>query len=131
MQTVKGQCRYCGQNRIVELFDNATDDQIDEEVALTCTCKAAREYQEKKDLEEKLQEAKISAKGTTFELFHEEFPDVEDILNAGIEAITEKRFKNLTIKINDRTKAVLKMSKENIVVQREDKSIYSRETETK
>lgn len=130
MQTVKAECRYCGQNRIVEVPDFFSDELIEEEVALHCTCKEAKEFQDKKAMEERMEEAKISATGTTFELFHEDAPEVEAIFNAALDSLTQKKFKSLVIKINDKTKATLKMSKENIVVQREDKNTYTRETET-
>ena len=55
--------------------------------------------------------AKRSAKGTTFELFHEEFPEIEDILNYSMDALTQKKFKKLTITTGGRTKASITFSK--------------------
>lgn len=131
MQNKSGICRYCGQHRLVEVPDFYTEEQIEEKVALVCNCKAAQAYQAEKEMEEKLEMAKTSAKGTTFELFHEDAPEVEKILNEALEPLTDGAFDSLKIKVNKRTTATLKMSNENILVMREDKSTYKRETETR
>ena len=40
---------------------------------MECKCDEAKAYQEKKEREERLEAQKLSAKGTTFELFHNDF----------------------------------------------------------
>lgn len=129
MKEVKHACRFCGQFALVEVPDSFTDEEIGEEVALQCKCKPAKEYQEKKEKEEQLEMAKTSAKGTTFELFHESHPDVEELLNAAINPVADGKIKSVTIKTGGKTTATIKKSKDTIVVQREDKSTYTRETE--
>ena len=42
MQTKNGMCRFCGQNRIVEVPNNFTQEEIDEEVTLVCPCDGER-----------------------------------------------------------------------------------------
>ena len=84
METKKGACRFCGQNKMIEVPNGYTQEEIDEEVTCECKCDEAKAYQEKKEREERLEAQKLSAKGTTFELFHNDFPEVEEILNNAI-----------------------------------------------
>lgn len=124
-----GICRFCGQTKLVEVPDDFTQEEVDEEIALTCRCPESKAYQEKKQKEEQIEMAKTSAKGTTFELFHEEFPEIEEILNSVMDALVAKKFKKLTITTGGKTKASITFAKDTIKVEREDKSTYTRETE--
>ena len=46
-----------------------------------------------------------------------------------MDALTQKKFKKLTITTSGKTKASITFSKDTIKVEREDKSTYTRETE--
>ncbi len=129
MKEETGICRFCGQHRIVDVPDNFTEYEVNEEATLNCNCNDSKAYRERKEKEEQIEMAKTSAKGTTFELFHEEFPEIEDILNYSMDALTQKKFKKLTITAGGKTKASITFSKDTIKVEREDKSTYTRETE--
>lgn len=129
MKEETGICRFCGQTKLVEVPDSFTQEQIDEEATLMCKCFEAKQYKEKKEKEEQIEMAKTSAKGTTFELFHEEFPEIEEILNSVMDPLTKKKFKKLTIQTGGKTKATISFSKDTIKVEREDKSTYTRKTE--
>lgn len=129
MKEETGICRFCGQHRIVDVPDSFTEYEVNEEATLNCNCNDSKAYKERKEKEEQIEMAKTSAKGTTFELFHEEFPEIEEILNYSMDALTQKKFKKLTITTGGRTKASITFSKDTIKVEREDKSTYTRETE--
>lgn len=129
MKEATGICKFCGQHRIVDVPDNFTECEVNEEATLYCNCNDSKAYRERKEKEEQIEMAKTSAKGTTFELFHEEFPKIEDILNYSMDALTQKKFKKLTITTGGKTKASITFSKDTIKVEREDKSTYTRETE--
>ena len=77
METKKGACRFCGQNKMIEVPNGYTQEEIDEEVTCECKCDEAKAYQEKKEREERLEAQKLSAQGTTFELFHNDFPELD------------------------------------------------------
>ncbi len=124
-----GTCRFCGQTKIIEVPDSMPQNEVDEEATLECKCPDAKVYKEKKEKEEQIEMAKTSAKGTTFELFHEEFPEIEDVLNYAMDALTAKKFKKLSITTGGKTKATISFAKDTIKVEREDKSTYTRETE--
>lgn len=73
--------------------------------------------------------AKTSAQGTTYELFHEEFPEIETVLNAVMDDLVNKKYRKVTIATGGKTKASITFSKDTIKVEREDKNTYTRETE--
>lgn len=49
METKKGACRFCGQNKMIEVPNGYTQEEIDEEVTCECKCDEAKAYQEKKE----------------------------------------------------------------------------------
>lgn len=102
METKKGACRFCGQNKMIEVPNGYTQEEIDEEVTCECKCDEAKAYQEKKEREERLEAQKLSAQGTTFELFHNDFPEVEQILNKTIPLLVTKKSKEVDRKHRDK-----------------------------
>ena len=102
METKKGACRFCGQNKMIEVPNGYKQEEIDEEVTCECKCDEAKAYQEKKEREERLEAQKLSAKGTTFELFHNDFPEVEEILNNAIPLLVTKKGKENDHKYRDK-----------------------------
>ena len=106
-----------------------TQEEIDEEVTCECKCDEAKAYQEKKEREERLEAQKLSAQGTTFELFHNDFPEVEQILNKTIPLLVTKKVKKLTVNTGTKVTATIGISKGTIKVERTETSKYSRETE--
>ncbi len=129
METKKGVCRFCGQNKMIEVPNGYTQEEIDEEVTCECKCDEAKAYQEKKEREERLEAQKLSAQGTTFELFHNDFPEVEQILNKTIPLLVTKKVKKLTVNTGTKVTATIGISKGTIKVERTETSKYSRETE--
>lgn len=129
MKEITGNCKFCGQSVLVVVPDNATEEVLTEEATMNCTCKESHSYRDAKEKEEQIEMAKTSARGTTFELFHEEFPEIEELLNMAINPLVEKKFKKLTINTGGRTKATISFAKDAIKVEREDKSIATRETD--
>lgn len=129
MTEFTGICPYCGQHRIVELPDDADSKMIEDEVIELCNCKEAQAVRDQRIKEAQIESAKQSARGTTFELFHEEFPDIEIILNGAINALVDKKFKQISITTHGRTKAKMTFSKDTIKVEREDKYVETRETD--
>lgn len=129
MQTKNGVCRFCGQNRMVEVPNDFTQEETDEEVTMICHCDGAKVYQEKKEKEEKTEEQKLSAMGTTFELFHEDFPEVEELMNSIIPLLVIGKMKKVNIDTGTKTKASISIKDGTIKAERTEKNVYSRETE--
>lgn len=128
MKEIIGTCKFCGQSVMVVVPDEATPKEIMEEAALNCKCPDAKVYREKLEKEAQIEAAKESAKGTIFELFHEEHPDIESILNDCVDLVVKHEY-SITIATKGKTKAKMKYAKETIKVEREDKHTYIRETE--
>lgn len=129
MITVDSICKFCGQHKMVEVPDFFTQEEIVNEASKECYCKDGKAYKEKLEREEIIKQAKTSAKGTTFQLFHDEFPEIEELLNSAIDPLVEKKFKKFVITTGGKTKASISFAKDNIKVEREDKSVSTLETE--
>lgn len=129
MQETTGMCRFCGQSAMVVVPDDATKEQIIEEATLQCNCKLGNEYREKLEHDSKIEMAITSAQGTTFELFHDDYAEIEEIFNHCMSYLTEKKFKKITIATGEKTKATMSFSNDTFKVEREDKSVCRRETE--
>ena len=129
MKEITGTCKFCGQRRLIVVPDNADEELILEETALSCTCKESHAYRDAKEKEEQIEMAKTSARGTTFKLFHEEYPEIEELLNMAIDPLVNKKFKKMTINTGGRVKATISFSKDSIKVEREDKSVATREAD--
>lgn len=129
MTSKTGICRFCGQSRLMEVPDGMPVKEVNEEVALSCSCIEGKAYREEKAYKEMIEMAKTSAQGTTYELFHEEFPEIETVLNAVMDDLVNKKYRKVTIATGGKTKASITFSKDTIKVEREDKNTYTRETE--
>lgn len=117
-----GVCRFCGQNKIVEVPDNFTEEEINEEASKECYCIDAKHYKESLELKAMVEQQKMSARGTTLELFHEEYPEIEELLNNAIDPLAAHKFKKVSIQTDDGVSASIKW-KDGIEVERVDKSI--------
>ena len=67
--------------------------------------------------------------GTTFELFHEDFPEVEQLMNSIIPLLVTGKMKKVNIDTGTKTKASISIKDGTIKVERTEKNVYSRETE--
>ncbi len=122
-----GVCRFCGQNKIVEVPDYATEEEINEEASRECYCQGAKDYKKSKELEAMIEQQKISAKGDTYRYFNSDYPAIEKIFNAAIDPLVNHDFKKVTITTDDGVTASIKW-KDGIEVERTDKSIQRSKT---
>ena len=133
MKETTGSCRFCGQNKIVFVLENLSDGEelieASEEATLQCRCAGAKAYQDKKEREARIASAKESARGTTWELFSEEYPEVKEILDGSMDALVRGTIRKVSVAVNGKTSASISFDKETFKVQRVDKSTATRETE--
>lgn len=129
LKQVTGTCRFCGQESIMEVFPDETEDVINEKATRACVCKAGNGYRLACEREENRKAAIISAKGTTFELFNKEHPEIEEIFNNSMEALTKKKIKSISIDTGEKVKAKIKYQAGMIRIERIDTASYKRETE--
>ena len=122
MVEATGICRYCGQTKLVEVPDFFTPEDIQEEASTECYCQGAKDHKKAKELEAMIEQQKESARGTTYQLFHEEFPDIEKLLNSAIDPLAGHKFKKVTVSTDDGVTASIKW-KDGIEVERVDKNV--------
>lgn len=129
MQETIGTCRFCGQRVVIVVPDEATEEMMMEEATRNCKCPDAKYYREELEAKEQIEMAKESAKGTIFELFHEDYPEIEELFNNSMNDLVSKKYKKITVNTGGKTKATMSFAKDTIKVEREEKSSYVRETE--
>lgn len=124
-----GICKFCGQHRLIQLPEGASEEEIQEETLNVCNCLDAQSYRDAKDREARIEAAICSAEGTTYELFNEDYPEIEEILNGAMKALASGKIKKITIATGKKTKASISFGSETFKVEREDKSNTRRETQ--
>ena len=122
------ECPCCGQQQLLEVPENFTDEQITEAALLKCDCDDAAEFRERKrDREERLatvNRAKMNASA----LFGDDMPNVAAVLRSAIDLIAAGEVSAISIN-SKRTVASAKASGRKIKVKRTDKSERALESE--
>lgn len=129
MIPVTGMCRFCGQNIIVDALEGETDEEIEERATMQCKCFRAYEYQKGMAREIAIESDIMSAKGTTFELFHEDYPEVEEMLNNALQPLTQGAFKKIAIDTGEGVKGTAGFNGIDIEVTRSEGKRIQRRTE--
>ena len=128
MKLEEGVCRFCGQVKMLKVTDKTTQEQLDERVTAECDCQGAKAYKEKKKAEERLEEQKTAAINTTIELFHEDLPEIEKMLNSSIQLLVDGEVEKVTVKTGEKVTGQIGIKGDKIKVERIEKSVYTRET---
>lgn len=115
-----GVCRFCGQNKLVEVPDYLTEEEINEEASRECYCQGAKDYKKAKELEAMIEMEKQSARGDIYRHFNNDYPDIEELFNVAIEPLAAHKFKKVSITTDDGVSASIKW-KDGIEVERVDK----------
>ena len=103
-----GTCKFCGQSMMTEEIDEEIANEIATE---ECKCEEGRRY---RNIEDMKREAKNNVE-SLFESVHE---PVRVIMNNAVDAIAAGACKTVTIKVNERIKAVVAQGKDSIKVSR-------------
>ncbi len=109
-----GYCKYCHDRRVVEVPDDATDNEINEAATLDCDCPGAilarkKEYQKEACTE--YIEKMIST----------DFPEIGEIMKNSIQDMQDMKISKITINTYVGKTARLTMSKDGIKVELEKK----------
>lgn len=92
MKEVTGQCRYCGQTRLISVPDSFTEADIQEEVTRKCKCEESRNYIR---VEERIAGAEEAIRTIFKEL--PEMGDVKKNLLSATRLVAENKFNKITI----------------------------------
>ena len=109
-----GHCKYCHESRMVEVPENATDEEINEAATLDCDCGGAR-LARKKEYQKEACIAYID------EMVGKDHPEIGEILKVGIEAIQDMKVSKITVNTYIGQTARLSMGKDGIKVELERK----------
>lgn len=118
----EGACKFCGQITAIEVPGDWLDEEKNEYVTEICKCPEADWYRLNKLKKEKSRKRVRS-------LFERDQPDVvKELLQAAVELIADEDISSITVKIDDVTKADIKVgSKGGIRVERTDTTKHMEE----
>lgn len=94
-----GTCIYCGQERMVEVEEAATHEEISIKASKECTCKEGKEAREN---EVKIQKAK-----NDIESLFVDCKEAADLFYAGLNLLVKEQIKNLQVDLGDGVKGKL------------------------
>lgn len=114
MTTKIGFCRYCNEQKIVEVPDNATEEIINQEATRTCDCPGAKEARER----EYQKEACIA---NIDEMLGEKYPEIAGLLKDSIDIIQSAKIKKITVNTHFSQTIRLQKTKDGIKVELERK----------
>lgn len=109
-----GHCKYCHESRMVEVPENATDEEINEAATLDCDC-AGASLARKKEYQKEACIAYID------DMMGKDHPEIGEILKNGIEAIQDMKVSKITVNTYIGQTARLSMGKDGIKVELEKK----------
>ena len=103
-----GACKFCGQIYQFETDGRAMEDQLDAWAIEKCDCIDAR-------IEQKRQQRATEAKANVQELLGEGREDVENLLDHGIDLISEKKVAKVTVKTGEGETMNVSINKDGII----------------
>lgn len=114
MTTKIGFCRYCNNQRMVEVPDDATEELINQEATVTCDCYRAKAEREK----EYQKEACIA---NIDDMLGKKYPEIASLLIDSIDAIQASKIKKITVNTHFNQTIRLQKAKDGIKVELERK----------
>ena len=113
-----GNCIYCGQSRMVEVFEgdlvkaSSEEEYVNLLATEKCECQEARSQ---RHIKQQISKAKQCIK----QYFEKDFPETAEILSNAVEQIINGKFDKITIDTGCKVKGIVQInSKGNIKVQR-------------
>ena len=103
-----GACKFCGQIYQFETGGQASEEALDAWATEKCDCIDAR-------IEQKRQQRATEAKANVQELLGEGREDVENLLDHGIDLISEKKVARVTVKTGEGETMNVSINKDGII----------------
>lgn len=114
MTTKIGFCRYCNNQRMVEVSDDATEEMVNQEATATCDCYRAKAEREK-EYQKKACIANID------DMLGKKYPEIASLLKDSIDAIQASKIKKITVNTHFNQTIRLQKAKDGIKVELERK----------
>ena len=117
-KSIVGNCIYCGQSRMVEVFEgdlvkaSSEEEYVNLLATEKCECQEARTQRH-------IKQQTLKAKSFVNNYFGKDFPEVAEILSFAVEKVIDGKFSKITIDTGCKVKGIVQInSKGNIKVQR-------------
>ena len=110
-------CRYCGQSKLMQVDAELTDEQLEEQVTLECSCKLGREYRARIEDEKKTEQMVRDTMAITYELLGEDLPELENLINDVIPKMVEKNIEKASFSVG-KVRVSIKYSGDEIKISR-------------
>lgn len=110
----EGYCGYCGEARMVEVEEIASQEMINEEVTYNCRCFSATQVREKK-------EQKENCISNIEEMLNENYPEIAKLFKESIDAIQDNKIKKISVNTHRNQTARISKTKDGIKVELEKK----------
>ena len=114
MQLKEGFCNYCKEGKMVEVPDDATQKDINEEVTEQCRCTMASRMRERRNQKE-------ACIANINEMLSENYPAIAKVFMDNIDAIQDNKIKKITINTHSNQTARMSKTKDGIKVELEKK----------
>ncbi len=110
----KGFCNFCGEIRMVEVAEGATQEEVNAAVTDVCDCPVAEDMKKRAVQKQKcIQNINL--------LLTERHPDIAELFKGSIDAVQEHTIKKLTVNTYDNQTARMYECKDGIKVELERK----------
>ena len=114
MVTKHGYCRYCNNPRIIEIYEDATQEECNAVASDECDCYGAEEAR-KREYQKGACIANIDL------MLAEKRPEIAEIFRNCIDALQDKKIKKITINTYGNTSARMYANKDGIKIEVEKK----------
>ena len=114
METRIGHCKYCHEQKIVEVPEDATQEMANQEATETCDCYGAKETREK-------EYQKQACIANVYEMLGEKYPEIAELFKGSIDALQTAKIKKITVNTYFNHSARLFKCKDGIKVELEKK----------
>lgn len=114
-----GMCKFCSQTKYMQVTEDMTEEQINDQVSYECNCEAGKIWRAGIDEKKRIEAMLLEAKGISFALLNKDKPAIEDLVNDLCPKMEKLEIKKISI-CHEKTKITLKRTQSGITITRND-----------
>lgn len=114
-----GMCKFCGQQKYIQIAEDAADETINDQVSYECSCEAGKIWRAGIDDKKREDAMLIEAQGVAFALFDKDKPQIEELINELVPKMRAKEIKKLVI-VHEKTKIAIRSTRDGVTITRSD-----------
>lgn len=115
-----GICKFCGQQKFVNVPESMTDEQLMDEISFQCHCEAGKIWRSGVEDEKRIQGMIEESKGIAFALLNAKNPEIENLVNELVPKMVKFDIKSIVMSISTQTKIKIKRTENAIKIYRND-----------